>query len=435
MTPDAYTPSYVPDDAGITPEALEFLQTQPGARLRQAVLELLATHPTPAVADIARLRKTYPPHALHAALTMGQLQAKAHLKFPDLPWCWCVPEALEQASSLLVARHKAARFAALGSAEGGTIADLCTGLGGDALALAESTDVLAVDLSPVRLTCAQLNAAQMPPTSPPHRLTTQAADIADLIDSLPADTRIHIDPSRRSGGKATGGSKRSAYWEDLIPGPTLLHKVIAKFHATALKLSPAVDFPSLPPGHIELISQRRSVVQAVLWCGAFTQTLPPHLRTATILDPTEPPYSITGEPRNITTLAPANAFLYEIDGALTRSNLAAEYAAQHSLQPLTADGGYLTGPLEPPLPAAQAFRVLETLRYSEQRVLEALRRHATTAPAGPVEVKTRGGLDLDTDQLQRRWTSKAPVALTVLICRDPEGNRQAILAQRLKDSS
>ena len=52
---------------------------------------------------------------------------------------WFEPIGLEQATAEPVARHKARRFA------GELVVDLCCGIGGDALALAEHSRVLAVD--------------------------------------------------------------------------------------------------------------------------------------------------------------------------------------------------------------------------------------------------------------------------------------------------
>ena len=462
------TSSYVPDDARITLDSLNFLAGQQGLALRAAVLALLtqdgAPH-EPSVSDVSRLRKSFPTDAVHAALTLAKLQEKAHLKFPELPkeaWLWCVPEALEQATAQPVAHYKAGRFRAAGATG---IADLCSGIGGDAFSLAQVAPTLAVDLSPVRLRCLELNAAQISP-SLPHGLETRAADIRRLLESstaLPPTSFIHIDPARRSAGN------RFVEWADLLPGPDILLALIERFPAVAIKLSPAADFATFPPGHVELISHRRSVVQAVLYTGRFLDTLPPNHRTATVLSTTYPQgeksigvsgygsigvgatppshsdtptpphpdtttYSLTAVPAPIEQLTPTpQSFIYELDGAITRAQLAQAFITQNDLQPLTADGCYLTADFPLQHLALQSFSVIATVPYSEKRVAEALRHHAPqSGPTGPIEVKTRGmgAGGLDTDALQKLWTKLSPTALTVLIYRSSTGDRLATLAKR-----
>ncbi len=460
------TSSYVPDDARITLDSLNFLASQPGLALRTAVLALLTQDGTPhdpSVSDVARLRKSFPTDAVHAALTLAKLQENAHLKFPDLPqdaWLWCVPEALEQATAQPVAHYKARRFLAAGATG---IADLCSGIGGDAFSLALIAPTLAVDLSPVRLRCLELNTAQLSPPLP-HTLETRAADIRTLLESstvLPPTSFIHIDPARRSAGN------RFVEWADLLPGPDILLALIERFPAVAIKLSPAADFATFPPGHVELISHRRSVVQAVLYTGRFLDTLHPNHRTATVLStaypqsersigvsecgsigvdtpiprhshtptPPHPPYSLTALPSPIEQLTPTpQSFIYELDGAITRAQLSQAFLTQNNLQPLTADGCYLTADFPLQHLALQSFSVIATVPYSEKRVAEALRHHAPpNGPTGPIEVKTRGmgAGGLDTDALQKLWTKLSPSALTVLIYRSSTGDRLATLAKRV----
>src|SRR5437773_2735446 len=90
----------------------------------------------------------------HATFILGPRlptkAARAHCKFPELPYVWATPEAREQATHALLAAHKARQFAQMNPAR---IFDLCCGIGGDALALAEVAPVTAIDLSPVRTTC------------------------------------------------------------------------------------------------------------------------------------------------------------------------------------------------------------------------------------------------------------------------------------------
>jgi hypothetical protein len=407
-------PAYQPDDARITLPALHYLRGAEGLLLRQAVAALPdPSHPT--VAQIAALRKRFPAPPLHAALTLAVLQPQAAGKFPQLPYVWATPEALEQATHTVVARHKALRFSRVQPAH---IFDLCAGIGGDALALAEVAPVTAIDLSPIRTACLEFNAADLP-APPPFPLEVRTSDIRNLLANLSRNAWVHIDPARRSAGR------RSPRYQDLIPGPDFLETLFTRCQGGVIKLSPAVDFDSLPPGHLELVSHRGAVVQALLWLGPFPDA--PETRTATVLDDTLPGWSFRALPQalslpNIPFLhnPPAGKIVcfYELDGAVTRAGLAAAFARENHLLPVTIDGGYLVGEPDTPLlhnPALTAFQVHAVVPFSTDRVAHALRQLPSTAP-GPVEVKSRGQPPgVDTDRLQTTWSRIRPSGHTVLL--------------------
>ncbi len=433
--------AYQPDDAQITVSALEYLRTAEGMGLRQAIAELPRAGVAPTVAQIAGLRKRFPAAPTHAALALAKLQPKAagpQGKFPEMAYVWATPEALEQATHAQVARYKAARFAHFGARQ---VFDLCAGIGGDALALAHHAPVTAVELSPVRAACLRFNALER---SLPFPIAVRNEDLTQIIDTLPPDAWVHIDPARRSAGK------RSARYADLIPGPEVLQRLFARVRGGAIKLSPAVEFdtlppsPPAPPSHLELISHNGAVVQALLWIGTG---LPPNQRTATVLARGRADWSLTAPPRPVApgsigegiTQADAPRHLYELDGAVTRAGLAQVVADTYALTPLTVDGGYLlaNAPASP-VPATDAppdsithvltpFRVLAIVPFA--RVAAALRQ-LPPLPPGPVEVKMRGHLPgIDADQLQYTWTKACTKVCTVLLFRHHEETR-AIIAIR-----
>jgi hypothetical protein len=78
-----------------------------------------------------RLAKRYPAELARAAIETVLLRRKAARKFAHPESMFFTRDALEQATSEPIARHRAARFEGLG-----VVADLCCGIGGDALALA-----------------------------------------------------------------------------------------------------------------------------------------------------------------------------------------------------------------------------------------------------------------------------------------------------------
>jgi hypothetical protein len=417
-------PAYAPNDSSLTVDDLASLRTPTGRSLLHEVAALLAHSAAPAVNDVARLRRHYSAQSVHAALTLAQLQPRAREKFPDLAedFIYALPEALEQATDTAIASHKASRFHQAGATH---ILDLCCGIGGDTRALAGIAPVTAIDLSAARLACLQYNLQPHPPT---HPITTQIADVTTI--PLPRDALFHIDPARRSHGK------RSARFADLIPGPDFLQRLIHELPGGALKLSPAVDFDSLPsdpPAHLEIISHNRSVVQAVLWTGKLAALFPPNTRTATMFTNHQLITTFTASSgRGSISERPGNApfYLYEADPAFTRSQLAHALAHDLGLISLTDDGGYLASPAANPLVTHSAltpFQVLTLIPYSEKNVIAQLHKSSGAAPQGAVEVKTRGKIPaINTDHLQVLFSKAVPRRQTVLIFRHAGGICAAI---------
>src|SRR5690606_30040323 len=100
---------------------------------------------------------------------------------------------LEQATDEVVAQYKAQRFSA-----GEPIADLCCGVGGDLVALAQRGPVAGVDANPAVALLAEANCRALAHASSVRVL----ADRAETCD-LPDIAAWHIDPDRRATGRRT----------------------------------------------------------------------------------------------------------------------------------------------------------------------------------------------------------------------------------------
>src|SRR5688572_14279469 len=123
----------------MTLDLLLRLRTPEGAELleRAAALE-----EDPFAAS--RLRGHGAPELAAAAVAQVRLRRRAARKFSRSDQMWFTPSLLEQASAEVVSRHRARRYASFRE-RGEAIADLCCGLGGDSIGLAESGPVHAVD--------------------------------------------------------------------------------------------------------------------------------------------------------------------------------------------------------------------------------------------------------------------------------------------------
>ncbi|NNM87212.1 MAG: hypothetical protein HKL95_01700 [Phycisphaerae bacterium] len=412
---------YMPDNTGCTLASVHFLTTPGGRELLESV-ERIADIAHMDVASIAHLRRRWSAQHIHAATTICECRRRAsadtgkffasHMSPHEF---WAVPEALEQATSQAVAAHKATRFAA--AMPGSLILDACCGIGGDAFGLAAAGPVLAVEVDPLRAWLAHHNTRAIKTR---HPLTVIQADIRQAPFQISSIAGFHIDPARRSGGR------RSPRYEDMFPEPAIIEALIRQIPCGAVKLSPATDFSKLPPGHLELISENRVTVQAVLWTGKIAATLDSTARSATIIRKHRPPWSITGKPESITRLFPPATWIYEVDGAVIRSSLCPELLRRVSCSALSNDGGYITSVNDLTHPALTAFRVSHVMDYSPRNLKHWLGENKipTASAGGCIEIKTRGGLGIDTDALQRRLKDFGP--WTILIYRGINGITAAI---------
>ncbi|MGB6164957.1 MAG: hypothetical protein WCF33_09820, partial [Pseudonocardiaceae bacterium] len=105
----------------------------------QEVLDRLARVEVTAETELrvgAVLRREYPVELVTAALGQHELRRRAQGKFTRAQRMFFTRAGLEQASSEVIAEHRARRFA--GAVR---VADLCCGIGGDLLALGGQREV------------------------------------------------------------------------------------------------------------------------------------------------------------------------------------------------------------------------------------------------------------------------------------------------------
>jgi hypothetical protein len=105
----------------------------------RALLNRLAREDPAAIGSIrlgVALRAQFPAELVAAALSQHELRQAAANKFRLAGQMFFTRPGLEQASAEPISRHRAPRFA--GCAQ---LADLCTGIGGDLIALAEGRPV------------------------------------------------------------------------------------------------------------------------------------------------------------------------------------------------------------------------------------------------------------------------------------------------------
>jgi len=328
-------------------------------------------------AAYARARTTPDVAAAALATAFARRRAIAAGKFAHADVMLFTRAGYEQATSEAVARHRAARFAAYS-----IVADLCCGIGGDAVALAGVTQcVNAVDLDPDALACARANAEALGVGS---RVRIEVGDALEF--DLRGIEAAFADPSRRREGVRVRGAHRYAPpLEDLLarsaelPGSRLCVKV-----APGLKFDdPAIRLPLGGAAlEIELVSERGTCKEAVLWCGDLARA--DGARRATVIDAAGV-HILDGDPAGKAALRGFGAYLGEPDAAVIRAGLIAALCDGSDAGPLDSRVAYLAADTPSPSPFVRWYPVIEAMPFNVKRVRARLR----ALDIGQLVVKTR----------------------------------------------
>lgn len=352
-------------------EALRFLSSSPGQRLLARAASLAGDE----LRAQEALRAEYPAPWCRAALALVELRRAAAAKFPAADRMYFDRPGLEMASAAVVADHRARRFARYG-----TVLDLCCGIGGDLLALARGSSVLAVDLDRRRLEMARLNARALDRP----QVCLVAADVCRL--RLAGDAAF-VDPARRLDD---GTRQRSA--ASYSPPLSWLTELRRRVPATAAKLSPAIDEAELPTdGELEWVSWRGQCREAVCYFGPLATAR----RRATVLPAGDSlTEALDAAP---VPVGPPGPFLFDPDPAVVRAHLIEPLARQLGAWLLDRRVAYLCAETGSSTPFASAYRVLEWMPFQLKR----LRQRLAGEGFFPVEIKKRA-VAMEPDELRQR---------------------------------
>ncbi|MFE7135633.1 SAM-dependent methyltransferase [Streptomyces sp. NPDC057638] len=364
----------------------------------QSLLAALRDHdPAQELALATRLRRDHPADLVSAALGQARLRQRAVAKFgaEDAHRMYFTPHGVEQATRRSVAAYRAARFAALGVRR---VADLCSGVGGDAIALARAgVQVLAVDRDPL--------------TSAVVRANAEALGLAELIEVRCADVTetdttgcdaVFVDPARRGG--------RGRIFDPEAYSPPLSWALsAARTHpVAALKIAPGIPHERIPGDfRAEWISDGGDVKEAVLWYGAFPPGSP--AVRATLLPG---PHSLTGGGLPDPAVRPVGRYLYEPDGAVIRAHLVAEVARDLDGGLIDETIAYITADAARATPYATGYEITDTLPFNLKRLKALLRAREV----GTLTVKKRGSA-VEPEELRRKVRPQGPNAATVFLTR------------------
>jgi len=393
------------------------------------LLDELAEDSAPLHTAVARLRGRFSPTRTHLLVEQVELRRRAAAKFTNACRMFFTRVGLEQATDEWVAAHKATRFAELVAAQRAgsvsarsapVLADLCSGIGGDLMALAKISSAFGVELNPVAAHFAATNSGA----------TVRTSDVAQF-DFADVDA-WHIDPDRRPHGE------RTTSLEYCEPNLATMERLLDRVPHAAVKLAPAARVPPHWADHCELewMSRDRQCRQLVAWHGDLARS--PGLSRATILSaaghsaPSSWPRgglahrTLAGTPNQMIPLTlQLDRYVFDVDPAVVAAHLTGALAAEYNLKALATGPTYLTGPSAIDDAALAAFDVQEVLPLK----LSQLAAHLRERSIGQLEIKKRG-IDIDPEKLRRDLKLRGNNAATLLVAH--VANRPtAILAHRI----
>jgi hypothetical protein len=385
------------------------LGPQGGKLLRRLDQELVTPQTAPQVST--SLRADFPADLVMDALTQHALRQQAQAKFTRAGRMFFTRSGLEQASSELVARHRAGRYSGAR-----LVADLCCGIGGDLIALAAGRPVRAVDLDPLHVRMAVVNAG--------------VYDVAEQVDALQADVRsadvsgvdaVFIDPARRRGGRRfrTGDSEPPLEW---------CWELATRIDAVGVKAAPGLDHDEVPAGwEAEFIAVGKDLKEAMLWSPVLATAT----RRATIL-PGGHTLTPAPAPGPAVPVRPPGAFLCDPNPSVTRAGLVEDLARELGAWKIDAQIAFLSSDAPLSTPFGRSLRIIDSAPWNQKALPAKLR----TLDIGAVDIRRRG-LAGDVDQLHRQLkltgSRRATVVMTRvqnspwgLVCLDQERDRWCV---------
>jgi hypothetical protein len=339
-----------------------------------------------------RLRKRFSDDLVKAALGTALLRRKAADKFTRADQMYFTREGLEQSSGETISRYRARRFAPFAH-----VGDLCCGIGGDLIGLAEVTRVTAVDADPLRLAMGSENVRAQ---GRGDRVSFVEGDVRTV--PLPAVEAAFCDPDRRADGK------RHLRLREYSPPLGALRARFPADFPLGVKVAPGVPWDDLRTlgAETEFVSVGGELKECCLWFGPLRSTG----RRATVL-----PAGVTlaaDEPADPEASGPPLAYLYDPDPAVVRSGLIADLGRLLEARPIDPDIAYLTADRQTPTPFARCYAIEGAMPFHARQLGDRLR----SMNVGVVTLTKRGSA-VDVDELRRKWKLTGDQSRTVILTR------------------
>ena len=382
----------------LSPDGLRLLNSLPRFESSQDVVRSVAT-----------LRKAgHSPVLVAAVLHQQRLRAKAEAKFgPFAERMLFTTAGLEQATRLRVAALHAGRYQ---RAELTRVADLGSGIGADALAMAGiDLEVTAVERDEVTAALATYNLA------PWSNASVVNADATEF--DLAGFDAAYVDPARRHESRRLNDPADWSPSLDFAFG-------LAERLPVGVKLGPGIDRDLIPPDcEAQWVSVDHEVVELGVWFGALAREGVG--RAALVIGSHGTAELTAAEDSADVEAGDLGEFVFEPDGAVIRARLIGDLARSLNARMLDPRIAYLTADSPAATPFASCFRVLESFALDER----VLKRELATRGIGILEIKKRG-VDIDPAEFRKKLSLSGSVSATLILTRIGE-KKIALLAERV----
>ncbi len=349
-----------------------YLTGPEGAGLLEAAARGIAASGGDAAPCLLALRKQgVPPEQAAGAVQVVEARRRAaRQRYPDAERLFLTPESLAQATSPALADYHGRLLAPFGA-----VADLCCGVGMDALALAAAgaAHVLAVDIDPARLAFAEANARIRGVSERIRFLKANVTDIASWREGAggPPIRAAFLDPARR-----TAERRVSRAGDQYSPPLSFVPELLRHVEALGVKLSPALPDADLAAlgGSVTFLSEGRECKEAFVWAAPGDAPGPAPFSALLLPEGVEVSAAGDGTPAPV---GPLGAFLLDPDPAIIRAGALADLCDRAGAVLLSPEDAYLTADTPPPgahgARLASAYRVLHAEPYSPRRLGRTLR--------------------------------------------------------------
>ena len=363
------------------------------------------------------LRKTITPQQAALIMEQAQLRIRGRRKFDQADSMFFTGKSLEQSTSSLLATYKARRFV-----DCWRVADLCCGIGGDLISLAQrkgpNAETVGVERDPVPAGFAAANL---------RAFKLQDARVANgsFEDfNLESFDAVHIDPDRRAKGRTTTGD----FFEPSLSN--IFDRVSLDRQLVAIKVAPATNVESLGfPVEREWIGSWRECKQQVLWAGPGIDS---NMKVATVIakDGARCHFKYSADatlPARAKMAESIGPYLYEPHASVLAARLGEALAHKYSLQYLSRGIAYMNSEkiLSGVEPILKGYRVDDVLSVDLKQIHKKLK----SMDAGQLVIKKRGVDQVIADKVSRlKLTGENKV--TMILTRHDK-SRRAILVTRM----
>lgn len=354
----------------MTLDDLRYLATPKGREL----LRVASENHEEELSLLSKLRKNFKPLHCRTAVNLWALRKQANLKFTLADGMVFDREGLEQSSGEKISFYRARRYKGQNR-----VVDLCCGIGGDTIALAQQGEVVSLDLNPVRVGMTRWNAEVY---NSGNRVRSVCSN---LLSWIPETDAIFMDPSRRKLGR------RFLRPRDYFP-PIQTKRLFAITPNVGIKVAPGIPHEDIPPNcETEFISEHGTCKEAVFWFG--------NLKTASARRATLLPSEATMTERSSSTaiIRPPGRYLYEPDNAVIRAHLIDQIAEDLGAWKLDPQVAYLSSDCRIETYFARCYQVVEIFPFSLKR----LQNYLTAKNIGRLDIKKRR-FPISSDEMRQR---------------------------------